>query len=280
MYSRPWKELTVGGEVFAGRDVFGQTFWRLSGFVRYGGDAKHAGRRRRGRSTDSAERTPPPAANGQRRRGVRRCRRKREQGAHRSASQDFRRRRGSGHRSAFRTGRTARRHRQGTIWVCASEFDEVDVARAARRAADRLSAPLRRIVRAQPVRRRRPLQSRDARLFDLCGRRRGMAQFLACCPNGIWRWTCATGRTSPGTTCCPRDLQGAGRTASTRSKASSRTFPAGSETRPCRRPAARAPRTALAPEPVSLARAARLGLYCRLCRSEFTLRSAHRESIR
>ena len=39
-YSRPWEGLTVGGEVFAGRDVYGKSFSRLSGFVRYGGDAR------------------------------------------------------------------------------------------------------------------------------------------------------------------------------------------------------------------------------------------------
>jgi hypothetical protein len=39
-YSRPWNSLTVGGEVFAGRDVYGKSFSRLSGFVRYGGDAR------------------------------------------------------------------------------------------------------------------------------------------------------------------------------------------------------------------------------------------------
>ena len=39
-YSRPWNQLTVGGEVDVGRDVFGKTFSRLSGFVRYGGDQK------------------------------------------------------------------------------------------------------------------------------------------------------------------------------------------------------------------------------------------------
>jgi Capsule assembly protein Wzi len=39
-YSRPWKDTTVGGEVLVGRDVFGQSFWRLSGFLRYGGDQK------------------------------------------------------------------------------------------------------------------------------------------------------------------------------------------------------------------------------------------------
>ncbi|HEY1314574.1 MAG TPA: capsule assembly Wzi family protein [Steroidobacteraceae bacterium] len=37
-YSRPWKDLTVGGEVFGGRDIYGKSFSRLSGFVRYGGD--------------------------------------------------------------------------------------------------------------------------------------------------------------------------------------------------------------------------------------------------
>jgi hypothetical protein len=37
-YSRPWKDLTLGGEVDAGRDVFGKSFSRISGFVRYGGD--------------------------------------------------------------------------------------------------------------------------------------------------------------------------------------------------------------------------------------------------
>jgi hypothetical protein len=40
MYSRPWNAVTVGAEAFGGRDVYGQSFWRLSGFVRYGGDAK------------------------------------------------------------------------------------------------------------------------------------------------------------------------------------------------------------------------------------------------
>jgi hypothetical protein len=37
-YSRPWNDLTVGGEVLAGRDVFGKSFSQLSAFVRYGGD--------------------------------------------------------------------------------------------------------------------------------------------------------------------------------------------------------------------------------------------------
>jgi hypothetical protein len=40
MYSRPWNGVTVGGEVVAGRDVFGESFSRLSGFVRYGGDPR------------------------------------------------------------------------------------------------------------------------------------------------------------------------------------------------------------------------------------------------
>jgi hypothetical protein len=39
-YSRPWKDLTVGGEVFGGRDIDGTRFYRLAGFVRYGGDAR------------------------------------------------------------------------------------------------------------------------------------------------------------------------------------------------------------------------------------------------
>jgi len=38
-YSHPWNDLTLGGEVVAGRDVFGKSFSRISGFVRYGGDA-------------------------------------------------------------------------------------------------------------------------------------------------------------------------------------------------------------------------------------------------
>ena len=39
-YSWPWKDLTLGGEAFGGRDVDGKSFYRLSGFVRYGGDAR------------------------------------------------------------------------------------------------------------------------------------------------------------------------------------------------------------------------------------------------
>ena len=39
-YSRPWDGLTVGGEVFGGRDVDGSKFTRLSAFVRYGGDSR------------------------------------------------------------------------------------------------------------------------------------------------------------------------------------------------------------------------------------------------
>ena len=37
-YSHPVGELTVGGEVLGGRDVFGKSFAQLSAFVRYGGD--------------------------------------------------------------------------------------------------------------------------------------------------------------------------------------------------------------------------------------------------
>jgi hypothetical protein len=36
-YSRPWNEVTVGGEAVVGRDVYGESFSRLSAFVRYGG---------------------------------------------------------------------------------------------------------------------------------------------------------------------------------------------------------------------------------------------------
>jgi len=36
-YSRPWKDITVGGEAMVGHDVFGESFSRLSAFVRYGG---------------------------------------------------------------------------------------------------------------------------------------------------------------------------------------------------------------------------------------------------
>jgi hypothetical protein len=39
-YSRPWNDVTLGGEVVAGRDVYGKSFGRLSGFVRYGGDKR------------------------------------------------------------------------------------------------------------------------------------------------------------------------------------------------------------------------------------------------
>jgi hypothetical protein len=39
-YSRPWDDVTVGGEILAGRDVFGKSFARLSGFVRYGGEKR------------------------------------------------------------------------------------------------------------------------------------------------------------------------------------------------------------------------------------------------
>ncbi len=39
-YSRPWNGVVVGGEALGGRDVYGSSFSRLSGFVRYGGDAR------------------------------------------------------------------------------------------------------------------------------------------------------------------------------------------------------------------------------------------------
>jgi hypothetical protein len=42
-YSRPWGDVTVGGEALGGRDVFGKSFSRLSGFVRYGGESRMRG---------------------------------------------------------------------------------------------------------------------------------------------------------------------------------------------------------------------------------------------
>ena len=42
-YSRPWNGVTVGGEAETGRDVYGASFLRLSGFLRYGGDARTRG---------------------------------------------------------------------------------------------------------------------------------------------------------------------------------------------------------------------------------------------
>jgi hypothetical protein len=36
-YSRPWKDYTVGGEIFTGRDVFGQHFTTIDAFMRLGG---------------------------------------------------------------------------------------------------------------------------------------------------------------------------------------------------------------------------------------------------
>jgi hypothetical protein len=50
-YSRAWDGLTVGGEAMAGSDVFGRSFYRLSGFVRYGGEP-------RTRTYDSSEDDP------------------------------------------------------------------------------------------------------------------------------------------------------------------------------------------------------------------------------
>jgi hypothetical protein len=52
-YSRPWDGLTVGGEVFGGRDVYGSSFTRLSAFVRYGGDS-------RTRDDDASDDEDPP----------------------------------------------------------------------------------------------------------------------------------------------------------------------------------------------------------------------------
>ena len=42
-YSRPWKGLIVGGEFDSGQDVFGRSFSRLAGFVRYDNPNAHPG---------------------------------------------------------------------------------------------------------------------------------------------------------------------------------------------------------------------------------------------
>ena len=55
-YSRPWNAVTLGGEVVAGRDIFGRSFSRLSGFVRYGGDS---GTRDEGFVDESREQSAP-----------------------------------------------------------------------------------------------------------------------------------------------------------------------------------------------------------------------------
>ncbi|MBV9697473.1 MAG: hypothetical protein JO005_11145 [Gammaproteobacteria bacterium] len=41
-YARPWRDLMVGAELDAGRDVFARNFSRVSGFVRYGEDGASA----------------------------------------------------------------------------------------------------------------------------------------------------------------------------------------------------------------------------------------------
>ena len=74
-YSRPWNGIIVGGEAFGGRDVYGNSFSRLSGFVRYGGEA-----RTRDASEDDDERSH--AARSPWCGSVRRCRRQCEQSAH------------------------------------------------------------------------------------------------------------------------------------------------------------------------------------------------------
>ena len=56
-YSRPWKGMTIGGEAATGRDIFGKSFSRLSGFVRYGGDA----RTRDDGDVDETSTSPPRA---------------------------------------------------------------------------------------------------------------------------------------------------------------------------------------------------------------------------
>ena len=42
-YARPWKGVIVGGEIDAGTDVFGKSFSRIAGFVRYDDPNAHSG---------------------------------------------------------------------------------------------------------------------------------------------------------------------------------------------------------------------------------------------
>ena len=42
-YSRPWKGIILGGEFDSGQDVFGRSFSRLAGFVRYDNPSAHPG---------------------------------------------------------------------------------------------------------------------------------------------------------------------------------------------------------------------------------------------
>jgi hypothetical protein len=55
-YSHPWQDYTVGGELLAGRDVFGQHFTALDGFIRVGG-----GETSRDDWTDADSDESPPA---------------------------------------------------------------------------------------------------------------------------------------------------------------------------------------------------------------------------
>ena len=171
-YSRPWKGVTVGGEAFAARDVYGESFSRLSGFVRYGGD-QHTRDDGDGGGGGFRAGTCERSWHGD----FRRCRRQRESGArqsgpeipvtttsrHRSAPRD---RRAPGGLRKKRLGRAPRSRpgRQPLIGRCAP---------------DRLSPPLHRFVRARLVLGRRSLQSRDAGVLDLRGDRRAVAQFPA-----------------------------------------------------------------------------------------------------
>ena len=58
-YSRPWKQFTIGGEAFAGRDVFGEDFQWFGAFVRYAEDGLTSGLLT---STDGARNSDDPSA--------------------------------------------------------------------------------------------------------------------------------------------------------------------------------------------------------------------------
>ena len=137
--------MTVGGEAFAGRDVYGQSFSRLSGFVRYGGDSARA-------TTVDMEDEDSDQRSGRRtwRGAVRRCRRERQPGAHQSGTRVPRSRTARGVGPHFGLGARRAVSANNDLGV-RLELDAGRRALADRCAPGRLSSPLQRFVRARPV---------------------------------------------------------------------------------------------------------------------------------
>ena len=203
-YSRPWKGVTVGGEVLAGRDVFGQSFSRVSGFVRYGGDQ---------RTRDDGEAAEEDSVPGRRERtgaeifvdvGVNANQVHINLRPGDPADHDV-----SGHRSALcarcpprglreqRFGR-ARRTRPGgrSLSVRCRAWSTIGIATAIR-SHSACSSGVDRYKLATPA-------------YSMYG---GIGaqwrNFLPSgCPNGTWDWICATPRTSPAIMCSPTDPRG------------------------------------------------------------------------